>query len=85
MQLIFVKVTVHPALHMVTTERREWDARPGTMWVALALKGGAGRSRVQVCIDCTLLPLGRQAMRGTVAGMMLVVGALVVKKMARCS
>jgi hypothetical protein len=28
-QLIFVKVTVHPALYMVTTERREWDAGPG--------------------------------------------------------
>ena len=28
-QLIFVKVTVHPMLHMVTTERRELNARPG--------------------------------------------------------
>ncbi len=78
--MIFVKVTVHPALHMVTTERREWDARPGMMWAALALTKSAGRSRVQVCVDCTLSPLGRRAMRGTVAGMMLVVGALVVRK-----
>ncbi len=81
MQFIFVKVTVHPALHMVTTERRDWDARPGMMWAALVPTGNAGRSRVvQVCIDCTLLPLGRQVMRGTVPGMMLVVGALVVRK-----
>ncbi len=79
-QFIFVKVTVHPALHMVTTERRQWDARPGMMWAALAPTGSAGRSRVQVCVDCTLSPLGRRAMRGTVAGMMLVVGALVVRK-----
>ncbi len=78
--MIFVKVTVHPALHMVTMERREWDARPGMMWAALAPTGSAGRSRVQVCVDCTLLPLGRRAMRGTVAGMLLVVGALVVRK-----
>ncbi len=79
-QLIFVKVTMHPALHMVTTERREWDARPGMMWAALALTGSTGRLRVQVCVDCTLSPLGRRAMRGTVAGMMLVAGALVVRK-----
>jgi hypothetical protein len=67
-------------LHMVTTERREWDARPGMMWAALAPMGSAGRSRVQVCVDCTLSPLGRQAMRGTVTRMMLVTGALVVIK-----
>jgi hypothetical protein len=80
-QLIFVKVTVHPALHMVTTERREWDARLGMMWAALAPTGSAGRSRVQVCVDCTLSLLGRQVMRGTVtAGIMLVAGALVVRK-----
>ncbi len=79
-QLIFVKVTMHPALHMVTTERREWDARPRMMWAALAPTGIAGRLRVQVCVDCTLLPLGRRAMRGIAAGMMLVAGALVVRK-----
>ncbi len=71
---------MHPALHMVTTERREWDARPGMMWAALVPTGSTGRSRVQVCVDCTLSPLGRRAMRGTVAGMMLVAGALMVRK-----
>ena len=79
--MIFVKVTMHPALHMVTTKRREWDARPRMMWTALAPTGIAGRLRVQVCVDCTLSLLGRQAMRGTVAGMMLVMGALVVRKL----
>ena len=46
----FVKVTVHPALHIVTTERREWDARPGMIWAAHAPagRGRSGRSRVQV-------------------------------------
>jgi hypothetical protein len=42
--------------------------------------GSSGRSRVQVCIDCTLSPLGRRVMRGTVAGMILEAGALVVRK-----
>jgi hypothetical protein len=79
-QLIFVNVTVHPALHMVTTERREWDARPGMMWAARAPAGRSGRSKVQVCVDCTLSPFGRRAIRGTVAGTMLVAGASVVRK-----
>jgi hypothetical protein len=47
-QLICVKVTVHPALHMVTTERRELDARPGMIWAARAPAGRSGRSSVQV-------------------------------------
>ncbi len=47
-QLIFVKVTVHPALHMVTTERREWDNRPRMIWAACAPAGRSGRSSVQV-------------------------------------
>jgi hypothetical protein len=46
-QLIFVKVTVHPALYMVTTERREWDAGPGMIWAARAPAGRSGRSSVQ--------------------------------------
>jgi hypothetical protein len=79
-QLIFVKVTVQPALHMVTTEISEWEARPGMMCAARAPAGRSGRSRVQVCVDCTLSPFGRRAMRGTVAGTMLVAGASVVRK-----
>ncbi len=72
---------MHPSLHMVTMERREWYARPGMMWAAPAPIGRVGRSRVQVCVDCTLLLLGRRATRGTVAEMMLVAGALVVRKL----
>ena len=79
-QLILVKITVHSTLHMVTMEIREWDARLGMMWAARALAGRSGRSTVQLCIDCTLSPFGRWAMRGTVAGTMLVAGASVVRK-----
>ena len=35
---------------------------------------------MQVWVDFILSPLGRRAMRGTVAGMMLVAGASVVRK-----
>jgi hypothetical protein len=30
-QQILEKVTVHPALHIVTTDRSKWEARPGMM------------------------------------------------------
>jgi hypothetical protein len=79
-QLIFVKVTVHPALHIVTTESNGCDARPGITWAAWAPAGRSGKLRVQVCIDCTLPPVGRREMRGTVPRTMFVAGALVVKK-----
>ncbi len=65
---------------MVTTESNKSDARPGIMWVAWAPAGRSGRLRVQVCVDCTLSPLGRRAMRGTAARTMLVASALVVRK-----
>jgi hypothetical protein len=79
-QLIFVKVTVHPALHIVTMKSNECDARPGITWAAWAPTMRSGRLRVQVCVDCTLSPFGRWAMRGTAPSTMLVAGALVVKK-----
>ncbi len=50
------------------------------MWAAHALAGRSGKSRVQVCVDCTLSLFGRRAIRGTVAGTMLVAGASVVRK-----
>ncbi len=79
-QLIFVKVTVHLALHMVMAESNICDTRPGITWAAWAPAERSGRTRVQVCVDCTLSPLGRQAMRGTAARRMLVAGASVVRK-----
>ncbi len=74
-QLIFVKVTMHSALHIVTTESNECDARPGITWAACVLAGRSGKSRVQVCVNCTLSLFGRQPMRGTAAGTMFVAGA----------
>jgi hypothetical protein len=79
-QLIFIKVTMHPALHIVTTERNECNARLGITWAAWALAGRSGKLRVQVCVNCTLSPFGRQVMRGTAARTMFVAGALVIKK-----
>ncbi len=71
---------MHPALHIVTTESNDCDARPGITWATRALVGRSGKSRVQVCVDCTLSLFDRRVMRGTVARTMFVAGALVVKK-----
>jgi hypothetical protein len=79
-QLIFMKVTMHPALHIMTMESNKCDARPGMTWAARAPAGRSGKSRVQVCVDCTLSPFGRRAMRGTAARTMFVACASVVKK-----
>ena len=75
-----VKCTVHPALHSVTTERSECEARPGIMWAARALGGREGMSRVHVCVECTRAPFGRRATMGVVVGRILVAGTWVVKK-----
>ena len=48
---IFVNLTMHPALHKVTAESSECDARPGMMWAARALCGRDGRSSVQVWVE----------------------------------
>ena len=77
---ILVKCTVHPALHRVTTDRSECDARPGTMWVVRALGGREGMLRVHVCVECTRAPFGRRAMMGVVVGRILVAGVSVVRK-----
>ncbi len=77
---ILVKCTVHPALHRVTTDRNECEARPGIMWAARALGGREGMSRVHVCVECTRAPFGRRAMMGVVVGRILVAGKLVVRK-----
>jgi hypothetical protein len=79
-QLIFLKVTAHLTLYIVTTKSNECDARPGITCAARVPAGRSGKLRVQVCVDRTLSPFDRQAMRGTAASTMLVAGASVVKK-----
>ncbi len=79
-QLIFVKVTVYPGLHIVKTESNKCVARPGMTWATWAAAKKSGKSRVLVCVDCTLSSVGRWALKGTAVKTMFVAGALVVKK-----
>ena len=71
---------MQPALHSVTVESSECDARPGMMWAARARGSRDGRSSVQVWVDWTRSPLGRRAVIGVVVGAMSRAGASVVKK-----
>ncbi len=77
---IMVKTTLQPALHRVTTEIREWEARLGMIWACRPDAGRAGISRVHVCVECMRLPLGSRAMMGLLVGHMLVMGAVVMRK-----
>jgi hypothetical protein len=77
---ISVKCTSHPALHIVTTDSSECEARPGIMWAAHALRGTVGMSSVHMCVECTRSPLGRRAMIGVIVCCTFKAGALGVRK-----
>jgi hypothetical protein len=77
---ILVKTSLQPAVHRVTTEIREWEARPEMIWACHAKAGRAGILRVHMCVECTCLPLGSRAMMGLLVGRMLVTGAAVMRK-----
>jgi hypothetical protein len=80
MHPILVKCTSHPALHKVTMDRSECEARPGMMWAARASRGRAGMLRVQVCVECTCSSLGRHTMIGVIVCCTFEAGAVVVRK-----
>jgi hypothetical protein len=50
------------------------------MWARRAAAGSAGMSNVHVCVDVTRSPLGSRATMGLVVGVMLVAGAIDVRK-----
>ena len=74
---ILVKATLQSTLHRVTTEMREWEARPGMMWECHAAAGRAGMSSMHMSVECTRSPFGRQATMGLSVGRLLVMGAAV--------
>jgi hypothetical protein len=77
---ILVKAISQPALQSVTTEIREWDARLGMMWARRAAVGSMGMSNSHVWVDVTRAPLGSRATMGVLVGVMLVAGAVDVRK-----
>ncbi len=64
---ILVKCTVHPALHRVTTDRSECEARPEIMWAAVGI-GWEGRdvegARVRGVYPCSIWEAGNNGRGG---------------------
>ena len=52
-QLTLVILTVHPALHNLTTEIREKLVRLGMMCANISALGSSGISKRHVCVDET--------------------------------
>ena len=77
---IFMKVMVHPALHIVTTDRSECNLRLGMMQAMQAPGGNDGMSRVHVCVERTCSPFGRWVTMGMAVGSMFVACVSDVRK-----
>ena len=67
--------TLHPALHNFTTDTKEWEANPGTMWASLALGGSIGSAMFAVWLEWMVDPFGNLICRGAVAIFLSVTGA----------
>lgn len=74
-QEISLIITLHPALHSFTTETKECEASPGTMWASLALGGSIGSAIFAVWLDWMVDPFGSFMRRGSVAIFLSVTGA----------
>ncbi len=77
---ILVKAMSQPALQSVTTNMREWEAKWGMMWARRAAAWSVGMFSVHVCVDITRSLLGSCVTMGVVVGVMLVMGAVDVRK-----
>ena len=77
---ILLKVTSHPALHSVTTEMREWEARVGRMCAIPALSGNPSMVSSHVWVEQMRSPFGSVARIGVTVGCLFVPGAVVVRK-----
>ena len=69
---------LQPVSHNILMGTKEvWD-RPGTTCVCVAALGSHWRSKVPVCVDCSVLPSGRCITRGHIAGLIFISGAPVI-------
>ena len=78
---ILVKVISQPASHSVTTESREWDARPGMMYPVRAFSGKPGRLSRHLWVDLTLFPSGSVTVIRCWSPSIIVASASVIKKL----
>ena len=72
--------TSHPALHRVTMETRECEARVGRMCAIRALCGSPSMASSQVWVEQMRSPFGSVAWIGVLVGCLFMLGAVVVRK-----
>lgn len=60
--------TSQPLSQNFAIERREWDARPGSIWALVLLGGRDGRFKVQVWLDWMPAPFGMWTVMGWGSG-----------------
>ena len=73
-------MTSHPALHSVTTDSSECEARSGMTCANRACLGSIGMSSSPSSVDCTFVPLGDITLSGFSAGDLLSSGAYIARK-----
>ncbi len=82
---ILVNVISHPVLQSFTTESREWDASPGTIYPVRALWGRLGMLSRHFWVDLTLFSSGSVTLICCSLLSIIVVCASVIKKIAGCA
>ena len=79
-QSIFLNVPSHPALNSFTADIRECDSNPGMMRPSLALVWSCVRVSVYMCVEDTHATSGSSTVSGLLAGVILMIGAVVTRK-----
>ena len=73
-------VTLHPkSVNFLVDMRDEWE-RPGTICASVTVFGIHGISKLHVCVDCIIFPLGSVLFNGDAVDFLLTTGAPFTRK-----
>ena len=67
-------VTLHPEfVNFLVDMRDEWE-RPGTICASVTVFGSHGMSKLHVCVNCIIFPLGSVIFNGEAVNFLLTTG-----------
>ena len=73
-------ITLHPeSVNFLVDMRDEWE-RPGTICASVTVLGSHGMSKLHVCVDCIIFPLGSVIFNGDDVNFLLTTGAPCTRK-----
>jgi hypothetical protein len=78
--VVAVKITVQPASQSWPIEIKLVLPRAGNRWAVVALDGSCGMSSWAVCVDCMVLPSGRETWMPLLVCCLFLCGALSDRK-----